>query len=215
MSIFTCKSFDERRDRRLIAIVAIVFSVYAAFSCSYFTAAAGSVRNDVVRLHILANSNSSEDQRVKLEVRDALLKTNASVLEKGVTVGNAPEYFESSKELLINTAEEVLKKNGLSYGAQIKLQREYYETRSYGSLTFPAGEYLSLKVVLGEGAGRNWWCVMFPPLCVPAAGRVEAKEEKTADYLSPSGDRIVNSGDKYIIGFKLLELFEGLKEEIR
>ncbi len=215
MSIFTYKSFNERKDKVFLSVVAIALAVYMSFSCSFFTAASSSVREEVVRLHILANSDSAADQQVKLAVRDALLKENALILNEGVTTDNAHIYFEESKDILLKTAIETLKGKGFDYGVTISLEQEYFETREYGELTFPAGEYLSLKVVLGEGNGKNWWCVMFPPLCIPVADSINGDKEKTAEYLSPSGEKIVNGGKKYIVKFKLLELFEELKSNIK
>ena len=213
MSIFKYKAFNERKDKIILTITIIAISLYMAFSCTYFTASAGTVKEDVVRLHILANSNSEKDQEVKLKVRDALLKTNASILSDDVTKENAKEHFENSKEILLRTAKETLKENGVNYNVKITLQEEYFETRYYGNLTFPAGQYTGLKVVLGEGKGKNWWCVMFPPLCIPAADGIETNEN-TADYLTQSGERIVNGGNKYIVKFKFLEIYEEFRNKL-
>ena len=212
MSIFKYKAFNERKDKILLSVTAIAISIYMAFSCTYFTASAGTVKEDVVRLHILANSNSEIDQEVKLKVRDALLETNASILSDDVTKENAKEHFENSKEILLKTAKKTLKENDFNYNVKITLQEEYFNTRSYENLTFPAGQYTALKVVLGEGEGKNWWCVMFPPLCVPAADGLEINET-TADYLTDSGEKIVNGGEKYIIKFKFLEIYEELRDK--
>ena len=214
MSLFRYKTFNEKKDKLLLSVFATALALYVAFSCTYFAGAAKSVRDDVVRLHILANSDSEIDQAVKLKVRDALLKTNASLLTKGVNTDNAPLYFEVSKDELLETAQNVLKENGFSYDAVITLEKEYFETRKYGELTFPAGEYTALKVVLGEGKGHNWWCVMFPPLCVPAADGIET-DENTADYLTENGEKIVSGGNKFVVKFKLLELYEELKYKIK
>ena len=213
MSIFKYKAFNERKDKILLSVTAIAISLYMAFSCTYFTASAETVKEDVVRLHILANSDSKADQEVKLRVRDALLETNASILSDNVTTENAKEHFENSKDILLQTAEEALKENGFDYNVKITLQEEYFNTRAYGNLTFPAGQYTALKVVLGEGGGKNWWCVMFPPLCVPAADGIETNEN-TTDYLSENGKKIINSGDKYIVKFKLLEIYEELRNKL-
>ena len=212
MSIFKYKAFNERKDKILLSVTAIAISIYMAFSCTYFTASAGTVKEDVVRLHILANSNSEIDQEVKLKVRDALLETNASILSDSVTKENAKEHFESSKDILLKTAKKTLKENGFNYNVKITLQEEYFNTRSYGNLTFPAGQYTALKIVLGEGEGKNWWCVMFPPLCVPTADGLETNET-TADYLTKSGEKIVNGGEKYIVKFKFLEIYEELRDK--
>lgn len=212
MSIFKYKAFNERKDKILLSVTAIAISIYMAFSCTYFTASAGTVKEDVVRLHILANSNSEIDQEVKLKVRDALLETNASILSDSVTKENAKEHFESSKDILLKTAKKTLKENGFNYNVKITLQEEYFNTRTYGNLTFPAGQYTALKVVLGNGEGKNWWCVMFPPLCVPTADGLETNET-TADYLTQSGEKIVNGGEKYIVKFKFLEIYEELRDK--
>ena len=213
MSIFKYKAFNERKDKIILSVSAIAISLYLAFSCTYFTASAGTVKEDVVRLHILANTDSKADQKVKLKVRDALLETNARIISDDVTKDNAKEHFEKSKEILLKTAKETLKENGFNYNVKITLQEEYFNTRTYGNLTFPAGQYTALKVVLGEGNGKNWWCVMFPPLCIPAADGIETNEN-TADYLTQSGERIVNGGDKYIIKFKFLEIYEELRNKL-
>lgn len=168
------KAFNISKDKFLITSLAIVLSLYLAGSFVFFYVSAGSVRNNVVRLHVIANSDSLKDQEVKLKVRDALLKKNNAMLSGEVNKDNALQYFKSSQNELLKTANETLRANNCSYNADIVLGTEYYTTRQYGDLTFPAGEYMSLRVVLGEGKGKNWWCVMFPPLCIPVAGGIEA-----------------------------------------
>lgn len=214
MTIFKYKAFNERRDKIFLSVIAVVIVLYMAFSFTYFSASSQSVRADVVRLHILANSDSKKDQEVKLLVRDALLNKNTKLLSRGVTTDNAKEYFLENKEILLETAKETLKKNNFDYDVSIALGKEYFETRRYGELIFPAGEYTSLKVILGEGKGHNWWCVMFPPLCVPSASDIETDESKTADYLTHGGEKIVTGGNKYIIKFKILEIYEELRNEL-
>lgn len=208
------KDINVKRDKIFLSVVAIFISLYSAFSFTAFACAAKSVQNDVVRLHILANSNSDADQQVKLKVRDALLAENTKLLSKGVNKENAHNYFEQSKAALFKTAKEVLYDNGFFYDVTITLEEEYYETRRYGSLTFPAGEYLSLKVVLGEGTGHNWWCVMFPPMCVPAADDVSADGKTAEEYLTQSENELINGGSKYVMKFKILELYEELRERL-
>ncbi len=208
------KTYNLKRDKILLSVFGCALSLYLAFSCTYFAGAAKSVRENVVRLHVLANSNSPEDQVVKLQVRDALLSKNTALLTQGVNQDNASVYFELSNDELQRAAQEVLRENGFDYDVKIYLEKEYFETREYGELIFPAGEYTAVKVILGEGEVKNWWCVMFPPLCVPAADNVEIKGN-TDDYLTESGNEIVNGGKKYIVKFKLLEMYEELRDIIR
>lgn len=212
MRTYTYNPFKERRDKLFLVSFIIGFSLYLAFSITYFSSASGEIRESVVRLHILAESNSEIDQEVKLKVRDALLQKNTELLSSKVTPENVEQYFEESKDELEKCANEVLKENGFDYTAKITLGKEYYTTRAYENLTFPAGTYTSVKVVLGKGEGKNWWCVMFPPLCVPAAtGTIETDDEvRIEEYLDESGKRIITSDGKFKVGFKVVEWYERL-----
>lgn len=210
--MFYCNKLYLKRDKMLLSVFSIALALYIAFSCTYFAGAAKTVREDVVRLHILANSDSEFDQKVKLQVRDALLEKNTILLSDGVNTENAPVYFEMSKDELLECAEAVLKENNCNYDASITLQKEYFETRIYGDYTFPAGEYTALKVVLGKGNGKNWWCVMFPPLCIPVADSVGINQSAT-DCLTESGEKIVSGGNKFVMKFKLLEIYEELHQK--
>ena len=171
----------------------------------------GEVREEVVRLHILANSDSEEDQRGKLAVRDALLNCGEEMFSGAVNVDNAAEILNSQKSELIETANAVLAENGFDYKARICLVKEYFSTRTYENFTMPAGEYLALKVILGKGEGHNWWCVMFPPLCLPAAAE---KTELDAVFGS-GGAKLVQSSPKYEMRFKIVEVFEEIKNRFK
>lgn len=182
-------------------VAAIIFSVVG------FGADCKKVRNNVVRLHILADSDCEADQNVKLLVRDALLESGAEIFSGTVDVEDASGALECEKEELIRVAENVLRENGFDYGVSINLEREYYTTRTYDTYTLPAGEYLSLKVILGKGEGHNWWCVMFPPLCLPAAS-------PSADIdavLGTDGAKLIKSSPKYEMRFKIVEAYETVK----
>ncbi len=209
-----CKKISLKRDKLFLLSILAALALYVSGSVTYFTAAAGSVREDVVRLHVIANSDSAFDQQVKLKVRDALLNQNNQILSERVTPEDAVEHFRNSEEELLKTVNTTLKENDCDYSGTITVGPEYYSTREYGDLIFPAGEYMSLRVVLGDGEGQNWWCVMFPPLCIPVAGDVETDKNKTADILTESGEDIISSNGKYIIKFKLLELYEELKHKL-
>ncbi len=185
-------------------IVAVIFSVVG------FEKECENIRNDVVRLHILANSDSDKDQQVKLAVRDALLNSGKELFNGTVNVGNAEKCMESQKQELIKIANEVLAANGFDYKAQINLTEEYFTTRTYEDFTLPAGEYLALKVILGSGEGHNWWCVMFPPLCLPAA----SDNADMDAVFSKNGAEIVQSVEKYEMRFKIVEIIESIKYKL-
>ncbi len=182
-------------------IIAVVFSVVG------FGKECEDIRDDVVRLHILANSDSEADQQVKLAVRDALLNSGKEIFNGSLNVNTASEMLEAQKAELIAVANNVLKENGFDYTAQIFLTEEYFTTRTYENFTMPAGEYMALKVILGNGEGHNWWCVMFPPLCLPAAS-----ENADIDAVfGEDGADIIQSGAKYEMRFKIVELIESIK----
>jgi len=212
MKTYTYNAFKEKRDKIFLIALIIAYILYCAFSITYFSSVSGEIRENVVRLHILADSNNEIDQNVKLKVRNALLEKNSELLSDKVTPENATEYFKNSKDELEQCANEVLKENGLNYKATITLSKEYYTTRVYEDLTFPAGVYTSIKVILGSGEGKNWWCVMFPPLCVPVAdGGIEtANNVNLEDYLDEDGKHLVSSQGKFKVGFKIIEWYEKL-----
>ncbi len=184
-------------------VISVIFSVVG------FGAECNKIRNNVIRLHILANSDSEDDQRVKLLVRDAILSCGSNIFNGTVNVENAEEYLAEEKQTLINEANKVLYENGFDYKTEIYLTEEYFQTRKYESFTLPAGEYLALKVVLGKGNGHNWWCVMFPPLCLPAA----TDKTKTEIILGERGSEIISAPAKYEMKFKIIELIENLKQK--
>ncbi|MBR3780596.1 MAG: stage II sporulation protein R [Clostridia bacterium] len=188
--------------------IGLVFSII--FSVIGFGADCREIRSNVIRLHILANSDTEEDQTVKLLVRDALLSCGSELFGGTVSIDNASEYLAEEKDKLIAKANEVLSENGFDYKADMFLTEEYFPTREYENFTLPAGEYLALKVILGKGEGHNWWCVMFPPLCLPAA----TKRTDTEIILGKDGAEIISSPVKYEIRFKVVEIFEEIKAKL-
>lgn len=186
-------------------VISIIFSVVSfGFNCK-------DVRNNVVRLHILANSDSEEDQRIKLIVRDELLSCGKDLFSGIVNVDNAKEILEKQKNEIINKINNILYINGFEYSSDICLVREYFTTRSYEGFTLPAGEYLAVKVLLGKGEGKNWWCVMFPPLCLPAAN----DEDSLDIYINEKGAEAVQNYRKYEMRFKIIEIYENIKNNIK
>ena len=169
------------------------------------------VREDVLRLHVIANSDSEEDQNIKLLVRDRLLEVGASCFENAANRQQAVKRVQQSNEVLTNAANRVLRNHGMDYTATVTVKEEYFETRTYEGITLPAGRYLAVCAVLGEGDGKNWWCVMFPPLCLPA---VTATEEEYALFDEENGI-VLAAEDGYEIRFKIVELFEKWKQKIK
>ncbi len=190
--------------------VAIGLVLSMIFSVVSFGTDCSNIRSNTIRLHILANSDSEEDQNVKLLVRDALLSCGSNIFSGTVNKENAEMYLENERASLLKTANEVLSENGFDYTADIFLTEEYFQTREYENFTLPAGEYLALKVILGKGEGHNWWCVMFPPLCLPVA----TQRSNTEIILGKDGAKIISSPVKYEMRFKMVEIIEDLKQRL-
>lgn len=168
------------------------------------------IYDKVVRLHVLANSDSEEDQAVKLKVRDAILAITVPLLQNCETKEEAVTLLEENQTLFVEAAQAVLQEEGFDDTVSIEMGLEDYPTRTYDSLCFPAGEYISMRVSLGTGEGQNWWCCLFPPLCLGAATvRDEDAEDACISVgFTPTQYKIITESDKpvYRARFKILEL---------
>lgn len=142
------------------------------------------LRGSVLRLHILANSDSERDQKLKLMVRDRLLESG--IFRSADSLSEAEDIAEANLDKIEALAEKVLRENGCGYKVTAAVEDKEFDERTYGDITMPAGTYKALRLKIGRAEGHNWWCVMYPPLCVPAAcektgdGDMEAKDV-TAD----------------------------------
>lgn len=199
-----------KKIHRVEISVAVGLVIAIIASMTSFGINCQSIRNDVVRLHILANSDSEADQQVKLAVRDALLSSGKELFSGEVNKNNAVATLENQKRELTDIANSVLNKNGFDYQAEIFLANEYFATRSYENFTLPAGEYLALKVILGEGEGHNWWCIMFPPLCLPAA----TDNSDLNAVFSEDEVTLIESIPRYEIRFKIIEIIESIRMKL-
>ena len=183
-----------------------------------FAASCAELPENVVRLHVIANSDSPEDQAVKEKVRDAVLLEAARWYGDAATMEEASGALCVHLEALQAAAERTLRENGVRDKVIVRVTDQYFPTRDYESFTLPAGTYRTLLVTLGEGRGKNWWCVVFPALCLPAAEeRTDSaltEAARPSDVLSalPETQRdVVENPQRYRIKFKAVELFEELK----
>ncbi len=168
------------------------------------------IRDDTLRLHILANSDSEEDQAVKLKVRDAILNESKEIFDGTVTPDNAKEKILPNLKAIEKTANNILADCGFAYTADAELVYEYFDTRVYdNNVTLPAGKYTSVKISLGNAEGENWWCVMFPSLCLPAAEKTN--ENSSEKIYSETSNDIVTNSNKYELRFKIVEYIEKFK----
>ncbi len=185
------------------AAAALVLAVL--FSFSGFTGACEGIPDRVVRLHVLANSDSEEDQALKLAVRDAVLQAGSGLLDGAADRAGAEARLQESLPVLEQAAHETLAAQGCGDPVRVELTTCYFPTRTYGEWTLPAGNYRAVRVVIGEGQGHNWWCVLFPPLCLPAAQGSPGLE----DVLTAPQMDLVSGG--YEVRFKLVEYYEQLR----
>ena len=172
------------------------------------------IYDNVVRLHVLANSDSDSDQALKLKVRDAVLLASGDILKKVKTQDEAIDAISENIDILEAAAAEVIYDEGFGYPVKVELSEEEYPTRNYEAFCFPSGEYISLRVLIGEAEGQNWWCVLFPPLCLSAATDKSSAEDAFISVgLTGEQYRIITESDntKYTVRFKILETIEGLK----
>ena len=198
---------EHTRKRRLLGRALVCGFVLAAL-CSFFpfAAACGQLPRDVVRLHVVANSNGAEDQAVKLLVRDAVLEEAARWYQGAGSMEEASSQLCTHLQSIAGAARQVLGEQGVGYSATAQMTEMYFPTRDYGDFRLPAGRYRTLRVTLGEGAGKNWWCVVFPSLCLPAATQEEAL------LTLPEGERQVVEGGQDV---QAVELWESLREWLR
>lgn len=160
----------------------------------------------VVRLHVLANSDSEEDQALKLKVRDRVLAYTEPILEGSADRREAEALLRGQLLELERVAQEEIRANGYDYEVSARLEDTAFPTREYEGFHLPAGRYLALRLVIGEGAGKNWWCVVFPPLCAAAAEEVPAAA-LAAGLSQEQVGLITEENQGYVLKSKLLEFW--------
>lgn len=168
------------------------------------------ISDDVFRLHILANSDNEEDQQLKLKVRDAVLKKGQNVFTDCSSLEEIIASCESNIDLFEETAIECIKENGYNYSVNAYVDKEYFNTREYEEITLPSGIYNALKIEIGEAKGHNWWCVMFPAICLSAVSDSEMN-----NILDEEEIELINSDKKFEIRFKIVEIYEKIKSKIK
>ena len=192
---------------RIEISVLIALVICCATNINTFSKQCDNIRDKMLRMHVIANSDSKEDQELKLKVRDAVLEEGKELFDGSVTSEDAEKILVPHIKELEQVALETIKNEGFDYKVKITVGEEYFKTRTYdNSVTLPAGYYIAVKVVIGEGQGQNWWCVMFPPMCLPAANA----ECELSDVLNTDETDIVTNSEKYKFKFKIVEFLEDL-----
>lgn len=180
------------------------------FTGLYAKAAQNQLSGELVRLHVIANSDSDSDQNAKLKVRDCILNILTPELKDVKSLDEAKAVIDKAIPELNESAAQSLKESGKYYPASAKLCVESYPTRNYSGFSLPAGDYVSLQIVLGAGAGHNWWCVVFPPLCMAT---VEDKDAFSG--LPKDSEKLITSdGNGYKLKFRIIELYGEIKQAL-
>ncbi len=169
--------------------------------CS-FVGVCEEIRADVLRVHILAHSDKEEDQQLKLLVRDAVLKAGEGLLDGVSSREEAKARLQTALPVLEQAARQCVSDNGFDYPVHAQTVNMYFTTRTYESGTYPAGYYDAVRFTIGDGAGKNWWCVLYPPLCLSAAvDKSTLSDQQTA---------AIQNGERYQVRFKVVEWLETL-----
>ena len=201
----------------IFILTILVFIYIALLSFNYSKAISSNLSDSVFSLHIIANSDSSADQELKLKVRDKIIEymntltSNSSDKKDVISIVN--NHLDSFKEIALNT----IKENGYNYDVNIEIGNFHFPTKSYGDISFPAGNYDALKIEIGDAIGQNWWCVLFPPLCfvnsstgvVPDDSKNTLKENinsESYEIISEGNNSNDNTSD-IKIKFKIIEFF--------
>ena len=206
-------NFIKNPKLKMICILAFLLFIYTTIcAISYAKSVSEDLENSVFRLHVIANSDSKEDQNLKYIVRDKLLQymnsylSNTSTKEDAIKIAN--EHLDEFKQVAVNT----IKEQGYSYNVNVKVGNFEFPTKTYGDISLPAGFYDALRVEIGEAKGQNWWCVMFPPLCfvdvtsgvVPEESKKELQNNLSEEEFALISD---NQSSNIQFKFKLLEFF--------
>lgn len=201
----------------ILILTILIFLYIVLLSFNYSQAISYNLSDSVFRLHIIANSDSSADQELKFKVRDKIIEymntLTSSSSDKKDVISMVNNHLDSFKEIALNT----IKENGYNYDVNIKIGNFHFPTKSYGDISFPAGNYDALKIEIGDAIGQNWWCVLFPPLCfvnsstgvVPDDSKNTLKENinsESYEIISEGNNSNDNTSD-IKIKFKIIEFF--------
>lgn len=194
--------------KRVVSLILLAASALTVTLCAVLQAQSQRMADKIIRLHVVANSDTSADQAVKLAVRDAVLREAGRVLDGAEDPKQAVAAQLPALEAAANAE---LQRQGSEDLARVSFRRELFPTREYDTFSLPAGVYDSLRVTIGQGEGHNWWCVIFPPLCAQAAGL----PEQAVQALSDDDVRLVTESDGgYVVRFRLLELWDALVQRL-
>ena len=178
-------------------LVCVTFALLIYFANEYYS---HKYAENILRFHVIANSNTAQDQALKLKVRDAVGCKISELADKSESAEETAEIVAKYSDEIIETARQCIKQEGYGYGVRIEIGEFYFPTKHYSKMSLPAGDYEAVRIIIGEGLGENWWCVLFPPLCFS------------------NGNAVENNGrtkENVDIKFKFVEIFQKVKHDFK
>ena len=201
--------------KKIVIFTFLFFIYFFICACNYTNAVTKDISDNIFRLHIIANSNTADDQNLKYKVRDSVLNYMNSIVGNSSTKDEIIKTLESHLQDFKEVAQNTIYENGYTYNVTIEVGNYKFPTKTYGDISFPAGFYDALKIKIGSAQGHNWWCVMFPPLCFIdiSSGVVpdESKELLESQLSEDEYNLISENSDKSKIKFKIVEVLQNLK----
>ena len=179
---------------------------------AYLDREQAALADSVIRLHVIANSDSSADQELKYQVRDRILSEAAALYQPGDDLQQVRKSMEDNLALLAQAGREVVEEQGYDYPVSAKLERTWFPTKKYTDFALPAGNYTALRIVVGEGKGENWWCVAFPPLCLGSVSETVDEAAAAGNFTPEQVSLITGESGGYVVKFKAIELWEEFKK---
>ena len=207
---------DKRLEKILLILMAVAFVFLLVFSNQNTASAKESQLENqypgIIRFHVIANSDTTEDQQLKLKVRDYVLKMIHQDLNNNQ---NAREYIYGNLDKIQEWAEDGLKINNSSYKCETSIGVRHIPAKYYDDLLFPEGNYEALTITIGQGEGQNWWCVVFPPLCLASVTEEVVDAAAEAGLTEEQISLITGQDGEYVLKFKLIEWWEELLEKLK
>ncbi len=196
-------------------LIGFITAVFCEGICAYAESRRG-ITEDVFRLHVIANSDSDEDQALKLRVRNAVLEASADIFGGAVSAADAKQLSEENLQLFEAAAAAEIAASGYDYPVRCEVGTVHFDRRVYGSAELPEGDYSALRVIIGEGDGRNWWCVMFPALCLPAVTNTDEVLSLAAENGAISAEELelMQDPENYEVKLYFAEVIKKLCEKL-
>ena len=194
--------------KRMIMMLTTILAVAALTGGFLLNREQQALAEKLIRLHVVANSDSEADQTVKLKVRDAVLERTQQILDGAE---NPKEELASNLSKIELAANQCLKREGVDERAEVTMRKELFPTREYETFSLPAGSYTALRVTIGAGEGHNWWCVVFPSICMSASMDEFEQAAQTAGLTEGEIQLITENSEGYELKFKTMEIIQNIK----